>query len=71
NGATWLIHQPLQCPRHRCDHPRGLIPKAEGEVTPQAACLQQRPSACDIPNSGSMGLATTVKAPGVTRFTFK
>ncbi|WP_237402511.1 hypothetical protein, partial [Rhodovulum sulfidophilum] len=36
-------HQPLQCSRHPRDRPRGLNLKGKGEVTPQAAFLQQCP----------------------------
>ena len=34
-------HEPLQRPRHRQDHPRGMTSVGQGEVMPQACVLQQ------------------------------
>ena len=34
------VAQPLQCPRHRRNHPRGLNLRAKGDGTPQAAFVQ-------------------------------
>jgi hypothetical protein len=41
--------EPLQRPRHRRDHPRGLTPAGKGAATPLASGLQQRPSTGSSP----------------------
>jgi hypothetical protein len=40
HGVRLLIHEPLQCPRHRRNRPRGLSLKGKAALTPQAAFLQ-------------------------------
>ena len=57
-------HEPLLCPRHRRDRPRGPKPAGKGEVTPRAQILQQRPSPSSVAISAS---ASSRRRPAARR----
>ena len=48
HGVRLLIHESLQCPRHRQDHPGGMNLRGKGALTSQAGVAQQSPSAAQI-----------------------